>query len=530
MDRTQKVSVGQNTDGSRNVSRSRSKKTFQSKPASVAASEKEPPILVYDISEKCLLGCILKNLSLLRELDFEDDLLYRPSNRWILTALRDIWNHVEVDNRLAYDWNTILKPYFKDHPDLAEMGGLDELLAIYNTGYETSATDTQGWFYHIKLLREARSIRQLYFSSLELEKLARDRPEDYAVQCRLVVEILTDSIERADSIPAWLKPIPAANLDRTKPPIVIDGLLYQGQKMMVTAGSKSMKSWVLLTLAYCIANGLGYLGFPTRSHKVLYLDFELQSWETGTRLDMIQEALGVGNQDNIKIINLRGHASEFPHYLAIVKRLIKRGGYSVVIMDPMYKMLMEADENSNSNVARMLDDFTVLCEECDAALIYAHHHSKGNQADKDARDRSSGAGAWMRDPDAGLDLTPHEIEDHFTLEMTPRSFKKPKSFVVRWDFPLLRMDDDTTTLDPKKLKRARSLNAQKWTDFEMIEVLRPYDGQWSRNQWRLACIEKLGMSTSTAKERISRLITIKAVSVSKLDNNDEGDPVLLIKS
>jgi hypothetical protein len=195
----------------------------------------------------------------------------------------------------------------------------------------------------------------------------------------------------------------------------------------------------------------------------------------------------------------------------------------------MYKMMMDADENSNSEVARTLNSFTVLCQECNVALIYAHHHSKGNQAQKDAKDRGSGAGSWMRDPDAGLDLTPHEKENHFTLEMTPRSFKKPKSFVVRWDFPLLRMDEGTTTLDPEKLKRPTQLNAQKWSDSDIIELFRPHDGVWSRYELQHACVGELGMSRPTASERVSKLIKAKTLLVSKVDKNQKSDFVLLVK-
>ena len=503
-----------------------------SKKADIKPSlEEQPPICVYETSEKALLSCIMKQPSILGHPEFEDDLLYREDNRLILQALRDLWDQGEADNSVAYDWVTVIKPRFARHPDLAKMGGIEELSRIYGMepiGRDSSGRD--GWCHHADLLKDARSKRDVYFTSLRLQELARNPPTDYRDKCRFEIESLNASIERSDSIPPWLKPVPASQLDRTKPPIVIGGLLYQGQKMMVTAGSKSMKSWVLLSIAYCIANEIEFLDFPTRRHKVLYLDFELQSWEAVTRLDMISEALGIGTIDKIDIINLRGHAAEFHRHLPAIKRLIKRGGYKVVILDPMYKMMMEVDENSNSNIARTLDEFTVLCEECDVALIYSHHHSKGNQADKDAKDRGSGAGSWMRDPDAGFDLTPHKQQDHFSLEITPRSFKKPEPFVVRWELPILKRDQDTIALDPLELKRPNRFNAQKWSDNQIIELLRPHDGDWSRYDLQRACIDELSMSKPTASERVSKLIAAKTISVSKIDKNQEGDFVLLLNS
>lgn len=131
--------------------------------------------------------------------------------------------------------------------------------------------------------------------------------------------------------------------------------------------------------------------------------------------------------------------------------MIGDSGAAVVILDPIYKMLLGLEENSNGVVAKMLNHFTKLCGQLNVSFIYANHHSKGNQALKDALDRSAGAGAWGRDPDAVLDLTAHEESDCFTAEIRVRSFAPIEPFVVRWAFPLLVRD--TEGLDPTKLKQ-----------------------------------------------------------------------------
>ena len=43
-----------------------------------------------------------------------------------------------------------------------------------------------------------------------------------------------------------------------------------------------------------------------------------------------------------------------------------------------------------------------------AAILYAAHFSKGNQAGKDAIDRISGSGVFGRDADTLIILTKHE--------------------------------------------------------------------------------------------------------------------------
>jgi hypothetical protein len=127
-----------------------------------------------------------------------------------------------------------------------------------------------------------------------------------------------------------------------------------------------------------------------------------------------------------------------------------------VITDPIYKFLLNKDENSNGVVANILDDLTVFCMESGVALIYVHHHSKGNQAEKKSIDRASGAGAWSRDPDAILDLAEHNEDSKderiYTAEITVRDFPPVEKFVMRWKFPVPVRDEDG--LDPDKLKKA----------------------------------------------------------------------------
>ena len=74
---------------------------------------------------------------------------------------------------------------------------------------------------------------------------------------------------------------------------------------------------------------------------------------------------------------------------------------------------------------------------------------------KDARDRAAGAGAWARDPDCLLDLTEHEAwtkeNQIFTAEFTLCDFRPIENFVLRWEFPLVVLDE--TGLDPHELKQ-----------------------------------------------------------------------------
>jgi hypothetical protein len=83
-------------------------------------------------------------------------------------------------------------------------------------------------------------------------------------------------------------------------------------------------------------------------------------------------------------------------------------------------------------------------------------------------DRMSGAGAWARDPDAVMIMTPHEEEDCYTVSSIVRSLPPKKDFVVQWDYPLMSVTD----LDPSEL-RSVSTKKKIWTDREFIETCVP---------------------------------------------------------
>ena len=148
--------------------------------------------------------------------------------------------------------------------------------------------------------------------------------------------------------------------------------------------------------------------------------------------------------------NLRGHAADFRH---IVPRLIQRcraENFALIVLDPIYKLYGNTDENSAGNVALLLNALERLATETGAAIAFGAHFAKGNASAKEAIDRISGSGVFARDPDSLLIFTKHETDDAFTVEPILRNFAPVDPFAVRWQFPLMHPADD---LDPAKLKQ-----------------------------------------------------------------------------
>ena len=305
---------------------------------------------------------------------------------------------------------------------------------------------------------------------------------------------------------SWLKFEKFDQLPDTESEIIISGFLRIGEKLGITAGTKRFKTWLLLYIAYCIANGLDFLGFKTKKSKVIFFDLELSRNGIKNRLRRIQKAVGFGDFENLAICSLRGKAAQFCKSFEAVKDRITQEAFKVVIIDPVYKFLLGKEENSNGLVAQVLDRLTVFCMEAEVAMIYVHHHSKGNQAGKESLDRSSGAGAWSRDPDAVLDLVEQEDsskeERIFVAEITVRDFEPIEPFVVRWQFPLLVKDTDG--LDPGKLKEISTGRPREDNLEPILAVFRAFDSEGGISARTVS--EATLINLRTVQRRIKSLI------------------------
>lgn len=77
-------------------------------------------------------------------------------------------------------------------------------------------------------------------------------------------------------------------------PELIEGVLREGHKMLIAGPSKAGKSFSLIELAICIAEGLPWMGrFNCKKGKVLYISLELDRASCLDRFYHVQEAMGI---------------------------------------------------------------------------------------------------------------------------------------------------------------------------------------------------------------------------------------------
>lgn len=202
-------------------------------------------------------------------------------------------------------------------------------------------------------------------------------------------------------------------------PELIGGILRQGHKMLLAGPSKAGKSYALIELAVCIAEGRPWLGFPCAQGKVMYVNLELDRASCLHRFWDVRQAMKMPFSHSVDIWNLRGHSIPMDKLAPKLIRRAAKKNYIAIIIDPIYKVIT-GDENSADQMANFCNQFDKVCTELGTAVIYCHHHSKGAQGGKRSMDRASGSGVFARDPDALLDL----IELDLTEELLKQEENK----------------------------------------------------------------------------------------------------------
>lgn len=291
-------------------------------------------------------------------------------------------------------------------------------------------------------------------------------------------------------------------LDAPPPPLIIEGILHQGCKMILGGTSKSNKSWCLLDLALSVASGQPWWGRRCTKLPVVYINFELPVWAVKQRIDALcasrPECKSMG--DSLHVWNLRGHNADLTLLRPKLEEQLARHQFGLIILDPAYKVLGNRDENANGEIAGLMNELEAMAQKTGAAVVVAHHFAKGDSTAKNAMDRMSGAGAWARDPDSIVVLTPHEEENCFTVTSILRNLPQLPEFVVSWEYPLMRLAKE---LNPEALRRPQAKN-KVCSDREFVESVlgkesRTYKVVISRAR------ESFEMSEATANRYLTRL-------------------------
>jgi hypothetical protein len=322
----------------------------------------------------------------------------------------------------------------------------------------------------------------------QLQKLVDSTPEWTPPNAETVQQVAPDK--------AALPPVQDLGVLLKEPIIlpgdVIEGMLSHGGKMVLGGGSKSFKTWQLIDVGLAVNSGTEFLGFATKKGRVLYINLELQeahfSWRVKAVADKKSISIEGGSFD---VWNLRGYAKDLRLLLPDIIAQAGEDKYLLIILDPIYKVLGQREENVAHHVTGLMNDLEKIAVQSGAAIAFGAHFSKGNQATKESIDRIGGSGAFGRDPDSILTFTRHEEEDAFAVEAMLRNHPPILPFVVRWQFPLMVRDED---VDPQRLKQTRGA-PRKATLNQVLALLN--EKPLRATAWQELASEKLGIGSST---------------------------------
>ena len=137
---------------------------------------------------------------------------------------------------------------------------------------------------------------------------------------------------------------------RELPPLVqiVEGIVAEFSKLSIVSSAKCFKTWLTIHLAVCISHGIPFLGRTTSRRRVLYVNLELKPVTFARRIQAISKALNITIDPHwFSHLSLRGKLASLTVH-EIISRIITAAEQleaSVVIVDPLFKLNTEGEEN-----------------------------------------------------------------------------------------------------------------------------------------------------------------------------------------
>ena len=256
-------------------------------------------------------------------------------------------------------------------------------------------------------------------------------------------------------------------------PELVQGILRKGHKMLLSGGSKTGKSMLMIQLAIAIATGGHWLNKYCAQGKVLYVNLEIDRASFSRRIAEACQQRAIEPEklkNNLIVWNLRGHSTTLDKLAPKLIRRCAKENFTAVIIDPVYKVMM-GDENKAGDMAQFCNQFDKIATQLNCAVIYVHHFSKGDQDKKASIDRASGSGVFARDPDVISTVTKLKSDEPAVrVEFTLREFPDMDPIDAWYRYPI-HVVDDTGELKAKKLIGSNSKKTHEETLTEFVDML-----------------------------------------------------------
>jgi hypothetical protein len=301
-----------------------------------------------------------------------------------------------------------------------------------------------------------------------------------------------------------------------KPHEIVSGFIDAGQIIAGGGMSKAGKTFLALQLAVCCSTGASFLGaFKPVPIRVFYVGFELSDYRLKQRILGITKKLGVDPDTELILWNLRRKYVELADFCELVAQYITEFGPLLVIIDPMYTLLGDRDENKTTDMTDLWVRLAKVQDRVEGkiAMVVMHHFPKGQQAHKSLLDCFAGSGATGRFIDSGFGIREHQSSEEkkrsYILDFELRDHTPIPGFVVDFDYPVFVRNDEKSAT---RYKVAPG-RPESWSDEELLHILRELGECQTTKDFKAAVSEQLGMSRSQFYDRFNQLKDAGKLSV-----------------
>ena len=301
------------------------------------------------------------------------------------------------------------------------------------------------------------------------------------------------------------------------PPIewLVEGLIADGDRVVLYGEFGSFKSWVLPSLALHIAAGRAWLGkFPIpQSKQVLYIDEEMHQRTLKRRIQRLAHGAGLSSEQ-LPLRTLSRHGAYFDRsgVLRLLGGLNASGFDPQVVIVETLRRVLPGSENEASDVAALWRSTNPITK--GRTLIISHHMRKPSMMQtSSSRDRASGSTDILAGADTALAIQ-RVGQDALVVECVKlREAEEPEPFVVSL------YDEGPDSPVELRYEGARTQYAADGDKTEQAEraimlFLQANPDQTAPRDAILEHVTEMGISERTGERALSRMK--KAGKVSKL--------------
>lgn len=178
------------------------------------------------------------------------------------------------------------------------------------------------------------------------------------------------------SLPFELKPASQLLSEPYSVKHLIKGVLSENSLSTVYGPSGSMKTFTVLSMAYSIATATDWFGKKSEPGHVIYLAGEGYAG-LKSRLKVLVNHHGKA-ADNLLVSSLPARLSDEKNVQEIIDSIQQAcDNPKLIIVDTLHRNMGDGDENSASDMARIINSLDKLRYETGAAVLLVHHTGHG---------------------------------------------------------------------------------------------------------------------------------------------------------